>query len=187
MRSVSLLVALSALLPAEAFGQVTQTSTSADPVARLRQLEAQIDLIEAGLSEAGVNVELLTETALTGEVGSTYGDIVHRNELGGGFRLDNVRYTLNGRVLLERSGPEARLDRQKIIPLFRGPIEAGDHVLEVEGQVQSGTFGVFSYAEAYRFKVRSKYVLRAREGRVHKLSIVFFEKPDVTLPPPPDE
>jgi hypothetical protein len=69
----------------------------------------------------------------------------------------------------------------KVVPLYRGPIAPGDHLIEVEAVVRSGTFGIFTYAEGYRFEVQSKYTLRAREGRLNQLSIVFHQKPDVTL------
>lgn len=160
----------------------TATSTGADPLSELARLNAQIDALEARIVETSGEVDLLKETALTGRVGRTYADVVHRDELGSGYRLQSLRYVLDGRVLMERSSEDGKpLRAPKTLPLYRGAIEPGEHLLEVEAVVKSGTFGIFTYAEGYKFEVRSRYVLDVREGRLNKLSIVFHQKPDVTL------
>ena len=178
----SLAVSALTVLAAGPSAAQTGTASSTDPLGELRRLEARIDALEARIVDAAGAVELLKETALTGEVGGTYGDITHRDELGGGYRLQSVRYTMDGRVLLERTLEAAKeLESLNVVPLYRGPIVPGDHVIEVEAVVRSGTFGIFTYAEGYRFEVKSKYTLRVQEGRLNQLSIVFHQKPDVTL------
>jgi len=180
MRRASLVLA-GLLLPLGAAAQTT-TSSSADPLTELSALEARIDAIESRIVDAAGEVDLLTDTAVTGRVGRTYADIVHRNELGGGYRLQSIRYVMDGRVLFEESPDDpVRSRKLETVPLYRGAIAPGEHLIEVTARVRSGTFGVFSYAEAYKFEVQSKYVLDVREGRLNKLSVVFHQKPDVTL------
>ena len=177
-------LAVSALVlsPVGSAAAQTGTASTTDPLGELQVLQARIDALEARIVDAAGEVDLLKETALTGEVGRTYGDITHRDELGSGYRLQSVRYVMDGRVLFERAADQAKeLQSLKVVPLYRGPIAPGDHLIEVEAVVRSGTFGIFTYAEGYRFKVQSKYILRAREGRHNQLSIVFHQKPDVTL------
>lgn len=169
------------LIGADASAQ-TATSSASDPLAELQQLQARIDALEARIVDTSGQVDLLKETAMTGEIGRTYGDIVHRDELGSGYRLESIRYVMDGQVLLERSAEKGRRLREpEVMPLYRGAIAPGDHVIEVEAVVRSGTFGIFTYAEGYKFKVQSRYLLQVREGRLNRLSIVFFQKPDVTL------
>jgi hypothetical protein len=180
------LLAVSALLlvPALARPGAAQTGTasSTDPLGELERLQARIEALEVRIVDTAGDVELLKETALTGDIGRTYGDITHRDELGSGYRLQSVRYVMDGRVLFERTAEQAKeLQGLKVMPLYRGPISPGDHLIEVEAVVRSGTFGIFTYAEGYRFKVASKYTLRVREGRLNQLSVVFHQKPDVTL------
>ncbi len=39
-----------------------------------------------------------------------------------------------------------------------------------------GTLGVFTYAEGYKFKVESRYVMKAVDGRMNVLRIVSHDK-----------
>jgi hypothetical protein len=39
-----------------------------------------------------------------------------------------------------------------------------------------GTLGVFTYAEGYKFKVESRYIMKAVDGRMNSLRIVSFDK-----------
>jgi len=87
---------------------------------------------------------------------------------------------VDGETLLERS---EGLKQSKTIGLYSGFLASGEHLLEVEAMVRSGTFGVFSYAEGYSFNVKSRYVLEVKEGRVNLLDVVFTQKEDISLPP----
>ncbi|HJL43998.1 MAG TPA: hypothetical protein RMG48_22020 [Myxococcales bacterium LLY-WYZ-16_1] len=165
-----------------ALGQ-TGSSTVSDPVQRLQELNARIDALQGAIANVGARVELLKDSALTGEVGRTHAVIVHRNRLGPAFRLVTVRYELDGELLFERDASSTELDRVKTVPLYAGAMRPGVHQVAVRATVESGTFGVFSYAEGYRFEVRSRYALQVREGRVNRLEVVFFQKPDITLSP----
>lgn len=191
MRGAAFLV-VATLFVAEAGAQpgapketVTPSDAVQDSVERLEALTAEIDVLTNDIADADSEVSLLKETALTGEVGRTHAAIVHRNSLGPGFKLASVRYRLDGEVLLDR-GPDSdgpKLHETKALPLYSGFMTAGDHVIEVEATIRSGTFGIFTYAEGYAFKVQSRYVLRVREGRVNKLDVVFTQKEDISLAP----
>jgi hypothetical protein len=148
---------------------------------RLEDLLQKIDRLAGEIEDANLEVDLLKDTALTGEVGRTHGVIMHQNGLGAGYRLEAVRYVLDGRELLKRATPDFDLRRTKVMPIYTGFITPGDHLLEVEARVRSGTFGIFTYAEGYTFQVRSRYILKIREGRRNRLDVVFTQKEDVSL------
>ncbi len=179
MRRLALAVVLG-WFPGPATAQ-SGTSSATDPLQELEALEVAIDSIESSISEASDQVDILKDTALSGRVGRTYAKVHHRDLMGSGYKLLSIRYRMDGQVLLERD--EKAKPPEKVVPLYEGAIEPGAHLFEVEAVVASGTFGVFTYAQGYEFKVESKYTLRVREGRLNRLSIVFHQKPDVTLPP----
>lgn len=165
-------------LSAEAGAQTS--SENMDAVQRLEALQARITALTDQIESADAEVDLLKETALTGEVGRTHVVLVHKNTLGASFKLGSVRYVLDGEALLTR---KEGLERTKTIGLYSGFMDSGEHLLEVEATVRSGTFGIFSYAEGYSFTVKSRYVLKVREGRVNLLNVVFTQKEDISLPP----
>lgn len=169
-------------LPAGASAQVgTGTVSGAvDHVARLEAITSRIDALEGAMADVASRVALLKDSALSGEVGRTHGLLVHRNRLGSAFRLVAVTYRVDGKTVLERRGPG--LDRVKTIPLLAGAMQPGRHRVQVQARVESGTFGIFSYAEGYQFQVESEYEFRVREGRVNRLEVLFMAKPDITLP-----
>lgn len=167
----------------------TATATGAwapAPVADHELLIADLRARLAGLStRVGLvtdQVDLLQETALGADVSETRAIIVHRNELEG-FTLERARYLLDGGLLMDKADTNGALASIEELVLFDGKIPAGEHVLEVEVVCRGGGFGVFSYVEAYRFRLRSRYVLQVREGRINRLDVALYRKPDITLEP----
>jgi hypothetical protein len=175
-----LVLALAVGLSAEAGAQSTTSPEGMDAVQRLETLQARIAALAAQIESADAEVDLLKETALTGEVGRTHVVVLHKDALGASFDLESVRYMLDGELLLER---KEGLGQSQTIGLYSGFLESGEHLLEVEATVKSGTFGIFSYAEAYSFNVQSRYLLEVKEGRVNLLDVVFTQKEDISLPP----
>ncbi|MGF1509102.1 MAG: hypothetical protein ACFB9M_06320 [Myxococcota bacterium] len=184
-----------ATAPGLSFAQVgapsgTDTSTASSPATRsspeadgsIERLQQEIDLITSEIENANLEVDLLKDTALSGEVGRTHGVIMHQNALGAGFRLERIQYVLDGKTLLDKRTEEFDLRRNKLLPIYTGFMSPGEHLVEVEAAVRSGTYGLFTYVEGYEFSVRSRYILKIREGRQNRLDVVFFQKDDISLP-----
>ena len=150
----------------------------------IENLQGELDRFAGRIAVVSDKVALLRETALGGDIGETRAIIVHKNELGDGFVLERVRYLLDGGVLLDELDENGSFASVAERILFDGRLDAGDHKLEVEVVCRGGGFGLFSYVEAYRFRVKSKYVFRVREGRVNRLELVVFQRPDITLQAP---
>ncbi len=182
--SRALLVVL-ALAPASAAAQGLVTSTtSAQPLDHetvIARLDARLDEVSSRLERVADQVGVLRDTALGAGVEATRAVLVHKNQLGRAFALERIRYVLDGGVLLEKVDEGGNLSGLEDLVLFDGRIEPGEHVLEVEGVCRGGGFGVFSYVEAYRFRLTSRYILNVREGRSTRLEIVLYQRPDLTL------
>lgn len=184
-------VALMAAAPVPGWAQSAATSTpSAGRVARIgdhevliESFQQRLDGLSSRLAVVADKVDLLQETALGSDISETRAVIVHKNDLGNQFTLEQARYVLDGGILMDRVDPSGGLADIDELVLFDGKIRSGDHLLEVEVVCRGGGFGVFSYVEAYRFRLKSRYVLTIREGRVNRLEVVVSQSPDITVEP----
>lgn len=147
-----------------------------DHSALLEQLEMKIGGLEQRIVAAQEKVDVLKDTVLAGVVTKAKARIVHKNEMGGSFELVHATYVMDGGVIFDKEDNEGSLSEQEEIVLFDGPISPGEHDIEVSLVFRVGSLGVFTYVEGYKFKVQSRYTLKAVDGRLNKLSIVSFDK-----------
>ena len=156
------------------------TSTAAmvktDHRAMLEQLEAKIGQLSLRVVAAQTKVDVLRDTVLEGIVSKARARIVHANDMKGKFLLSKATYTLDGGVIFDREDIDGSLSNQSEIVLFDGPISPGDHEIKVSLLFRVGNVGVFTYAEGYKFKVDSRYVMKAVDGRMNLLKIVSHDK-----------
>lgn len=171
--------------PVEAPAQASEapTATAADHQATLEALSSRADELEKRLDAAHQRVLLLRETVVTGKVAPTQALIVHRNQMGSSFRLEEVLYTLDDREILAKTDQEGFLDAQRELEILNGGLPAGEHEIKVSMTFGGSGFGLFTYLKGYRFKVESRYRFVVAEGRLTRLSVVAYEKPDITLEP----
>ncbi len=50
--------------------------------------------------------------------------------------------------------------------MFNGALPPGDHVVQVDVELQGSVLGPFSYLRGYRFQVRSTYAFTALDGKM---------------------
>src|SRR5688572_727118 len=184
MRSFGLAVLLAGwLAPAGASAQETpavSTSTTTmmptDHRALLAEIASKIDMLEGKILRTQEKVDVLKDTVLEGIVAKARSRIVHVNQMRGKFLLSKAVYTLDGGVIFEREDIDGSLSNQEEIVLFDGPIAHGEHEIRVSLLFRVGSVGVFTYAEGYKFKVESRYVMKAVDGRLNQLRIVSLDK-----------
>ncbi|MGF1511398.1 MAG: dihydrolipoamide acetyltransferase [Myxococcota bacterium] len=152
------------------------TLEDTDHAVRLRGLEEQVNELKERVFRSKARLLLLRETVLNGVISGARARIVHRNNMGSAFRLEEVQYALDGSPLLNRIARGNDLDRQKEIELFDGSIVPGNHNLSVYLLFRGNGYGVFSYLKGYIFKVRSSYAFVAEEGKVTNVRAVAYEK-----------
>ena len=154
----------------------TNTMMQTDHRALLSELGIKIDDVERKIIAAQEKVEVLKDTVLEGIVSRARSRIVHVNQMGGKFLLSKAVYTLDGGVIFDREDIDGSLSNQEEVVLFDGPIAPGDHEIRVALLFRVGSVGVFTYAEGYKFKVDSRYVMKAVDGRLNELRIVSLDK-----------
>jgi hypothetical protein len=143
---------------------------------KLRELEERVNELKERIFRSKARLLLLRETVLSGAISGARAVIVHRNEMGPSFTLEQISYSLDGAPLINRTETDGSLDEQQEIELFNGSIVPGNHSLGVLLRYRGNGYGVFSYLKGYEFKVRGSFNFTAEEGRVITVKAVGFEK-----------
>jgi hypothetical protein len=184
MRRFILPLVAGILMPAGAFAQsetpAVSTSTASmmktDHRALLDELNAKISEMEAKIVRTSEGVNVLKDAVLEGIVARARGKIVHVNQMRGKFNLAKATYTLDGGIIYDKDDVDGSLSNQEEVVLFDGPITPGEHEIKVSLLFKVGSVGPFTYAEGYKFKVESRYVLKTIDNRYNELRIVSHDK-----------
>jgi hypothetical protein len=171
--------------PAWAQTEPAATSGAAAPSAsvddssyavRLRSLEERVNDLKERIFRSKARLILLKETVLNGVISGAKANIVHRNEMGSSFTLEQVSYALDGAPLFNKTDATGELDEQEEIELFNGSIVPGNHNLSVYLLYRGNGYGVFSYLKGYSFKIKSSHAFTAEEGKVTNIKVVAYER-----------
>jgi len=107
--------------------------------------------------------------------------LIHRNEMGSSFRLSEVQYAMDGASLFSRlDSGGGELNALDEFEVFNGGIAPGNHQISVYLEYQGHGYGIFSYLQGYRFKLKSSYTFTAEEGKVTTIRVVGYEKGGMT-------
>jgi len=147
--------------------------------ARLREMEEKVVDLKEKIFSTKTRLVLLKERILSNVVSEAWAIIVHKNDMGSAFTLDQVLYYMDGKKKFFMRNKDAILDTQRTIEIFSGTVVPGNHTLTVE-MVYQGTGTMFTYLKGYKFKITSKYTFYAAQGRIVKLEAVGYEKGDFT-------
>ena len=143
---------------------------------RLRGLEERVNDLKERIFRSKARLILLKETVLNGVISGAKANIVHRNEMGSSFALEQVSYALDGAPLFNKTDTTGELDEQEEIELFNGSIVPGTHNLSVYLLYRGNGYGVFSYLKGYSFKIKSSHAFTAEEGKVTNVKVVAYER-----------
>jgi len=147
--------------------------------APLREMEERIVGLKENIYATKTRLVLLKERILSNVVSEAWAIIVHQNDMGSAFSLDQVMYYMDGKKKFFMKNKDGILDSQKMIEIFSGSVVPGNHNITVE-MVYTGTGSVFTYLKGYKFKITSKYTFYASQGRIVKIESVGYEKGDFT-------
>ena len=146
-------------------------------VVKLRQLEERVTALKEKVFQSKARLLQLQEVVLHGSVSGARAVLVHRNEMGSSFKLAHVQYALDGAPIFNRTETGGgELAAQEEIEVFNGPLSPGSHQLSIYLEYDGSGFGIFSYVESYKFRLKSSYVFNADEGKLTTVRIVGFEK-----------
>ncbi len=146
---------------------------------RLREMEEKIVSMKEKIFATKTRLVLLKERILSNVVSEAWAIIVHKNDMGGAFSLDQVLYYMDGKKKFFMRNKDEILDKQRTIEIFSGSVVPGNHTITVE-MVYKGTGKMFTYLQGYKFKITSKYTFYASQGRIVKIQAVGYEKGDFT-------
>jgi hypothetical protein len=147
---------------------------------RVRDLEERVNQLKMRIYQSKARLVRLQEAVMHGVVSGARARLVHRNEMGSTFKLQEAHYFLDGAPLKQMSNIDGSLANQKEIELFQGQIVPGNHQLSVNLVYAGNGFGIFSYLKGYRFKIRSSYTFSAEEGKFTEIKVVGFERGGIT-------
>jgi hypothetical protein len=151
---------------------------------QLRALEERVNELKEKIFRSKARLMVLQEAVLHGTITGARAILVHKNEMSGSFKLEEVKYSLDGAPIYafspEESDPKgsaANRDAQSDeFEIFNGSIVPGSHQISVYLVYRGNGYGVFSYLNQYRFPIKSSFTFTAEEGKQTTVKIVGFEK-----------
>ena len=148
---------------------------------KLRGLEERVNELKEKIFRTKARILQLQETVVTGSIGAGARTVlVHRNELGGAFKLLSAQYALDAQPIFKKVDINGDLDGIEEKEIFSGNIVPGNHNISVQLVLQGQGYGFFSYVKGYKFKVKSSYTFTAEEGKIITVKIVGFERGGIT-------
>lgn len=148
---------------------------------KLRDIEERVNDLKEKIFQSKARLIQLQEVVLHGTISGAKAKIVHRNDMGASFKLIRAQYSLDGTPIFNRrdSGEGELADADKL-EIFNGTIAPGNHQISVYLEYQGDGFGIFSYLNDYKFKIKSSYTFTAEEGHVTSVRVVGFEQGGLT-------
>ena len=165
--------------PAAAEATPEATPEADGDTVRLREIEERVADLKEKIYRSKSRLVLLREQILHNVIAEAKGIIVHRNEMGSAFSLEQVLYYLDGNKIYYQDNKSGSLDEHREFEIFSGNLMPGNHLISVE-MVYRGSGGMFSYVDGYRFKLKSNYTFYATKGRITRVAIVGHERGGVT-------
>ena len=98
------------------------------------------------------------------------------------FDLVQVIYSLDGNQIYSATDDDGSLADRQQIELYNGTILPGPHNIAIEMTLVGNGYGLFSYLEGYRFRLRSSYAFTAEDGKITYLDIVAYEQGGINQP-----
>ena len=146
---------------------------------KLRQLEEKVVGLKERIFKTKTRLLLLREQILHNVIAEARAIIVHKNDMGSAFTLDQVIYDLDNKRVYYQDNKDKVLDERREFEIFNGNVMPGNHIVSVE-LVYRGNGTVFSYIDGYLFKIRSNYTFFAAKGRISRIKVVGFERGGIT-------
>jgi hypothetical protein len=147
---------------------------------RLRNIEERVNDLKEKVFQSKARLIQLQEVVLHGAISGAKAILIHRNEMGGSFRLTRMQYALDGAPIYNRTATGDELNAIEEVEIFNGSVAPGNHQISVYLEYQGNGYGVFSYLKEYTFRVKSSQTLVAEEGKVTTMKIVGYEKGGLT-------
>lgn len=134
-------------------------------------VEEKVNTLKEKVFRSKAQLLLLQETLLQGVISTSKITIVHQDKIGNSFYMTSAAYSLDGTPIFSRSDLNGSLNNKKTFDLFSGSIRPGPHRLSVELRYRGNGFGIFSYLNSYRLRIRSSYAFTVQEGKAITIQV----------------
>ncbi len=145
----------------------------------LRELEERVVGLKERIFNTKTRLLLLREQILHNVIAEARAVLIHRNEMGSAFTLEQVLYYMDRDKIYFQDNRDGALDNNDEFEIWSGNLSPGNHLLNVE-LVYRGNGTLFSYIDGYLFKIRSNYTFYASKGRVTQIRVVGYERGGMT-------
>jgi hypothetical protein len=146
---------------------------------KLRELEERVGALKEKIYRSKTRLVLLREQILHNVIAEAKAILVHRNNMGALFTLEQILYFLDGNKVYYHDNKTGLLDERREFEIFNGNVMPGNHIVSVE-MVYRGSGGIFSYVDGYLFKIKSNYTFYASKGRITRVAIIGHERGGLT-------
>ncbi len=146
---------------------------------KLHELEENVTTLKEKIFRSKERLQVLREQILHNVIAEARAVIVHKNEMGSSFTLEQVLYYLDNEKVYFQDNKDGALDKRNEFEIFNGNAVPGNHILAVE-LVYRGNGTLFKYIDGYLFKIKSNYTFYAQKGRIARIKVVGYERGGMT-------
>ena len=143
---------------------------------RIRELETKVDDLKEKVFRSKSRIVLLKETVLSGNMSGSRAIVSHENDLGSTYVLSRAHYSLDGARVFNGKDKNGNLSDKEELELYNGSITPGNHRLSILLELKGSGYGVFSYMEGYKFKIKDSCDFKAQEGRSTLIKVRLIDR-----------
>lgn len=148
---------------------------------QVRALEERIGEAKEQVFRARARLHLLGEqVAGTDVLAGARVILVHRNEMGAAFALESVTYRIDGATVFDRVDSGGDLAKREEFEVWSGRMMPGPHTVQVMATYRGTGYGVFKYAEGYRFRTEASHEFVSEGGKATTVKVAGHEKGGIT-------
>lgn len=143
---------------------------------RIRELETRVDDLKEKVFQSKSRIVLLKETVLSGNISGSRAIISHETQLGAAYDLVRVLYSLDGARVFNQTDKDGSLSDKKQFEIYNGSISPDNHKLSILLELKGSGFGVFSYMEGYKFRIKDSCQFKAQSGRNTLVEVELYDR-----------
>lgn len=182
MRSLWLVPVLFAAFGAQAQSVTSSTSTGFDHKRTLDDVGARANSMDARIAAAQQKVLKLRESVVKQNTNATRALIVHHDDMNASFVVETAIYELDGVEIFNKSSKPG-VELKKDFDVLAGDMKPGDHKLVVSFRYLGTGLGTYPGLNGMHFIVKSAYTFPVYEGRLTKVSVIPYTRPEATIDP----
>lgn len=148
---------------------------------QIKNLEEKVNELKERVFRSKARLTLLQETVLMGKISGAKINLIFNNEMGSSFRLESISISLDGTQIFSKVNQDGSLESTDMFEILPpSSMVPGNHTVSIYLVYKGNGFGLFSYLNQYKFKVKSSYTFYVEEGKITKVKMVAYEKGSLT-------